>query len=76
MNIAQNIRKKQKRIRNLGNYYVVLKTMNDMAKIFGKNDEIYSNKNEIDKAVEEQIKDTITMKKVSTALEKEKYDIA
>ena len=59
-----------------GNYCVVLKTMNDMAKIFGKNDEIYGNKNAIDKSVEEQIKDTITMMKLSNALEKGKYDIA
>lgn len=62
------------------NTCVAIKVMDDMAKIFGKDDMVYGNKNAIDKNVEEQIK-KLLIKTNSTvnlyeALAKENYDTA
>ena len=58
------------------NYCISIKIMDDMAKIFGKEDNIYCYKNAIDQAVEKQIKDTLTTMQVYDAIVKEDYDTA
>ena len=59
-----------------GNACVMIKAMDDMAKIFGKKDEVYCSKNEMDKTVEKHIKDTFAAVQIYDAIEKEDYDTA
>lgn len=59
-----------------GNCCTAFKMMDDMAKIFGKKDEVYGYKNAIDENVREQVKKTIEAVNLYDALAESNYDKA